>query len=45
VDIGEIRSALVHHWLLGMTGAERVSEAICEALGSTGTFRTILRPR
>jgi glycosyltransferase involved in cell wall biosynthesis len=33
MDMTEIRSALVHHWLLGMTGGERVCEAICETLG------------
>ena len=38
MDIRTERTALVHHWLLRMTGAERVTEAICEALGSPDLY-------
>lgn len=38
MGMGEIRSALIHHWLLGMTGGERVCEAIFEALGGPDIY-------
>jgi glycosyltransferase involved in cell wall biosynthesis len=37
-DLGRCRSALLHHWLLEMGGAERVSEAISDILGSPDIF-------
>ena len=45
MDIRTERTALVHHWLLGMTGAERVSEAICEALGGPDLYLLIANPQ
>ena len=45
MDIPAERTALVHHWLLGMTGAERVSEAICEALGGPDLYSLIANPQ
>jgi glycosyltransferase involved in cell wall biosynthesis len=41
MDIGTARTALVHHWLLRMTGAERVVETMCEALGSPDLYCVI----
>lgn len=45
MDIPTERTALVHHWLLGMTGAERVSEAICEALGGPDLYCIVANPQ
>ncbi len=44
VDIQNERTALVHHWLLRMAGAERVTEAICNALGSPEIYCLIGDP-
>jgi glycosyltransferase involved in cell wall biosynthesis len=45
MDVRTERTALVHHWLLRMTGAERVTEAICEALDSPDIYCVIANPR
>jgi len=44
MDFRTARTALVHHWLLGMTGAERVVEAICDALGSPDMYCVVANP-
>jgi glycosyltransferase involved in cell wall biosynthesis len=38
VYLGRGKVALVHHWLLSMTGGERVCEAICEIFGKPDIF-------
>jgi glycosyltransferase involved in cell wall biosynthesis len=38
MKLEECRAALVHHWFFGMTGGERVCEAICEILGTPDLF-------
>ncbi len=38
------KTAVVHHWLLGMTGGEKVCEAVCEMLGSPDIFCLLAQP-
>jgi glycosyltransferase involved in cell wall biosynthesis len=45
MDIRTARTALVHHWFLRMTGAEKVAAAICEALGSPDLYSVIANPQ
>jgi glycosyltransferase involved in cell wall biosynthesis len=41
---GECKAAVVHHWLLGMTGGEKVCEAVCEMLGSPDVYCLLAEP-
>jgi glycosyltransferase involved in cell wall biosynthesis len=44
MDIRTVRTALVHHWLIGMAGAELVTDAICEALSSSDLYCIVAKP-
>jgi glycosyltransferase involved in cell wall biosynthesis len=38
------KAAVVHHWLLSMTGGEKVCEAVCELLGHPDVFSLLAEP-
>jgi glycosyltransferase involved in cell wall biosynthesis len=44
VKLEDCRAAVVHHWLLSMTGGEKVCEAVCEMLGSPDVFCLLAQP-
>ena len=44
LNLGDCRAAVVHHWLLGMTGGEKVCEAVCDMLGSPDVFCLLAQP-
>jgi hypothetical protein len=39
-----LKVALVHYWLVGMRGGERVLEALCEIFPSADIFTLVLDP-
>ena len=41
VSLDELRIAVVHHWLLSMTGGEKVVEALCELFESPDVFSVV----
>lgn len=44
MKLQECHTALVHHWFVGMTGGERVCEAICEILDTPDLFSLVAKP-
>jgi glycosyltransferase involved in cell wall biosynthesis len=44
LSLGACKAAVVHHWLLGMTGGEKVCEAVCDMLNSPDLFCLLARP-
>lgn len=40
----ECRTALVHHWFVGLAGAERVCEALCDVLKEPDLFALVANP-
>jgi glycosyltransferase involved in cell wall biosynthesis len=44
VDITNIKTALVHHWFLNMSGGEKVCESICEIFDSLDIFTIVSNP-
>jgi glycosyltransferase involved in cell wall biosynthesis len=40
----ECRTALVHHWFLGLAGGERVCEALCDVLTAPDLFALFANP-
>ncbi len=43
-SIGYLRVALVHHWLVGMRGGEKVLEALCELFPAADIFTLVVNP-
>jgi len=44
LHFGFMRVAIVHYWLLGMRGAEKVVEALCELLPDADIFTLFYDP-
>ena len=44
VSFDGLRIAVVHHWLLNMTGGEKVVEAMCELFESPDLFSLVADP-
>jgi glycosyltransferase involved in cell wall biosynthesis len=40
----ECRTALVHHWFVGLAGAERVCEALCDVIKAPDLFALVANP-
>lgn len=44
VPLKDLRVALVHHWLVGMRGGEKVLEALCKIFPSADIYTLVLEP-
>ena len=44
VPLKDLRVALVHHWLVGMRGGEKVLEALCRIFPSADIYTLVLEP-
>lgn len=44
LDFHQVRVAIVHYWLLGMRGGEKVVEALCRIFPSADIFTLFYRP-
>jgi glycosyltransferase involved in cell wall biosynthesis len=43
-DLSKLKTALVHHWFLNMSGGEKVCESICELFDSIDLFSILADP-
>lgn len=43
-SVGKLRVAIVHYWLVGMRGGEKVVEALCELFPQAEIFTHVSAP-
>lgn len=43
-SVGKLRVAIVHYWLVGMRGGEKVVEALCELFPQAEIFTHVYAP-
>jgi glycosyltransferase involved in cell wall biosynthesis len=44
IPLNDLRVALIHHWLVGMRGGEKVLQAFCEIFPNADIFTLVLEP-
>lgn len=45
MNFNELRTAIIHHWFLNVTGGERVVEALCELFDKPDLFAIVAAPQ